>query len=252
MNIQWDARKYAQNFDFVPKYGEALLALLDPEQVHSVLDLGCGSGALTAQLAEAGYAVCGMDASEEQLRLAQQRCPGIPFFKGDATDFALETPVDAVFSNAVLHWIDRERQADTLRCVYRALRQGGQFVFEMGGAGNAAQIHDALRLAFEKRRLQYQISFYFPSIGEYAPLMEQAGFRVTYATLFDRPTPLKGDEGLVDWIRMFIKEPFSAIPTAQADEIIREAVETLRPTLYQNGVWLADYVRLRCKADKQA
>ena len=63
MNIQWDARKYAQEFDFVPKYGEAMLALLDPEQVHSVLDLGCGSGALTAQLAASGYAVCGMDAS---------------------------------------------------------------------------------------------------------------------------------------------------------------------------------------------
>ena len=160
-------------------------------------------------------------------------------------------PVDAVFSNAVLHWIDRERQADTLRCVYRALRQGGQFVFEMGGAGNAEQIHDALRQAFEKRHFPYQISFYFPSIGEYAPLLEQAGLRVTYATLFDRPTPLKGEQGMESWIRMFVKEPFAAVPTAQAEVIIREAVEALRPSLYQNGVWTADYVRLRCKAEKQ-
>ena len=53
------------------------------------------------------------------------------------------------------------------------------------------------------------------------------------------------------WIRMLVKEPFLPLPKAQAEEIIREAVEALRPSLYQNGVWTADYVRLRCKAEKQ-
>ena len=138
MNIQWDAGKYAQDFAFVPKYGEALLELLDRETVHTVLDLGCGNGALTEQLVQAGYAVCGMDADAAQLTLARQRCPNVRFFQGDATDFSLGTPVDAVFSNAVLHWIDRERQPDALRCISRALRAGGQFVFEMGGAGCGA------------------------------------------------------------------------------------------------------------------
>lgn len=250
MNIQWDAGKYAQDFAFVPKYGEALLALLDREKANTVLDLGCGGGALTEQLVQAGYAVCGMDADASQLKLARQRCPNVRFFQGDATDFSLETPVDAVFSNAVLHWIDRERQPDALRCISRALRAGGQFVFEMGGAGCGAQIHGALRRAFQKRGLSYYMPFYFPTVGEYTPLLEQADFRVTYATLFDRPTPLKGEQGMEGWIRMFVKEPFAAIPPMLADEIIREAVEALRPSLYQNGVWTADYVRLRCKAIK--
>ena len=247
MNIQWDAGKYAQDFAFVPKYGEALLELLDRETVHAVLDLGCGGGALTEQLVQAGYDVCGMDADAAQLTLARQRCPNVRFFQGDATDFTLETPVDAVFSNAVLHWIDRERQPDALRCISRALRAGGQFVFEMGGA----QIHGALRRAFQKRGLSYHMPFYFPTVGEYAPLLEQAGLRVTYATLFDRPTPLKGEQGMEGWIKMFVKEPFLPLPKAQAEEIIREAVKALRPSLYQNGVWTADYVRLRCKAEKQ-
>lgn len=250
MNIQWNAGKYAQDFAFVPKYGEALLELLDRETVHTVLDLGCGGGALTEQLVQAGYDVCGMDADASQLKLARQRCPNVRFSQGDATDFSLETPVDAVFSNAVLHWIDRERQPDALRCISRALRAGGQFVFEMGGAGCGAQIHRALRRAFEGRGFAYHMPFYFPTIGEYAPLLEQAGLRVTYATLFDRPTPLKGEQGMESWIKMFVKEPFAAIPTAQAEEIIREALEVLRPSLYQNGVWTADYVRLRCKAIK--
>lgn len=250
MNIQWDAGKYAQDFAFVPKYGEALLALLDREKANTVLDLGCGGGALTEQLVQAGYAVCGMDADASQLKLARRRCPNVRFFQGDATDFTLEAPVDAVFSNAVLHWIDRERQPDALRCISRALRAGGQFVFEMGGAGCGAQIHGALRRAFQKRGLSYHMPFYFPTVGEYTPLLEQADFRVTYATLFDRPTPLKGEQGMEGWIRMFVKVPFAAIPPMLADEIIREAVEALRPSLYQNGVWTADYVRLRCKAIK--
>lgn len=252
MNIHWDAAGYAQHFAFVPKYGEALLALLDPKTARTVLDLGCGGGALTGQLQTAGYTVCGMDADAGQLAVARQAHPDIRFFRGDATDFSLETPVDAVFSNAVLHWIDRERQPDALSCVFRALRAGGQFVFEMGGAGCGAQIHAALRRAFAKRGLAYRVPFFFPTVGEYAPLLEAAGFRVTFAALFDRPTPLAGERGMEDWIRMFVQAPFAALPAAETDEIIREAVEDLRSRLSQDGVWTADYVRLRCKAVKPA
>lgn len=250
MNIQWDAEKYAQNFSFVPKHGAKLIEMLDKETVHTVLDLGCGGGVLTQQLAEAGFSVCGMDASEAQLALAKNTYPDIAFFVGDATDFALQIPVDAVFSNAVLHWINRDKHPQLLNCVYRALQPNGQFVFECGGYGNADKIHGALRQAFTRRHLDYQISFYFPSIGEYAPLLERAGFKVVSAALFDRPTPLKGENGLEDWIRMFVKEPFQSLSAAQTDEIIAEAVENLRPTLCQNGIWIADYVRLRCKAVK--
>lgn len=252
MNIQWDADRYAQEFAFVPKYGEALLALLDSETARTVLDLGCGGGALTERLRAAGYTVCGMDSDKGQLAAARRAHPDIRFFRGDATDFSLETPVDAVFSNAVLHWIDRERQPDALACVFRALRAGGQFVFEMGGAGCGAQIHAALRQAFERRGLAYRVPFFFPTVGEYAPLLEAAGFRVTFAALFARPTPLAGEQGMADWIRMFVRAPFEALPAAEADEIIQEAVEDLRLRLYQNGVWTADYVRLRCKAVKPA
>ena len=64
---------------------------------------------------------------------AKEDQKGIRFVQGNACDFALAEPVDVVFSNAVFHWIDEGRQPDMLRCVYRALKPGGQFVFEMGG-----------------------------------------------------------------------------------------------------------------------
>lgn len=250
MNIEWESEKYANDFSFVPQYGKDLIKLLDKDGAKSVLDLGCGSGLLTKSLLSEGFSVVGIDASSEQIELAKNNYPEIKFYCKDATDFSLDTQVDAVFSNAVIHWIDKQKQPKMLSCVYNSLNSGGQFVFELGGKGNTALIHGALRKSFEKRNLNYNISFYFPSIGEYTALLEKAGFKVELAMLFDRPTSLKGDNGLADWIKMFIKEPFEQIPEKIQDAIIKEAVNELKPLLYKNNIWFADYVRLRCKAIK--
>lgn len=249
-NIEWDTQTYAKHFTYVADYGRALVDMIDGNAGMTCLDLGCGTGRLTAQLKDAGFDVVGMDDSGQQVRKAREDYPDIRFFKGDACGFALEEPRDVVFSNAVFHWIDKERQSDMLRCVYRALKSGGQFVFEMGGKGNNVLIHDSLRRAFERRGLQYRVPFYFPSIGEYASLLEEAGFLVRTALLFDRKTKLDGEDGLYGWIKMFVRKPFEGIGTAESEAIIREAVEEARPRLCEAGVWYADYVRLRCKAVK--
>lgn len=248
MNIQWDAGNYAQNFSFVHQYGAAVLELLDITPGMTVLDLGCGNGALTARLRELGACPLGMDASPEQLDQAKALYPELEFVRGDATAFALEAPVDAVFSNAVFHWIDREKQPLMLECIARALKPGGQLVFEMGGYRCGGSVHDALARAFAKRGLDYKMPFFFPTVGEYAPLLEQAGLLVTHAFLFDRFTPLKGDDGLVEWIRMFVKKPFEGMDESLKAEICREAAEQLKPVLYRDGTWYCDYVRLRCRA----
>ena len=246
MNITWDARGYTESFAFVHRYGGALLELISRD--GSALDLGCVNGALTARLAERGLRVVGMDASQEMLEVAGANHPEIAFYQGDAVDFTLAEPVDVVFSNAVLHWIDREKQPDVLKNVYRALKNGGQFVFEMGGRGNNARIHAALAEAFARRALEYRMPFYFPTIGEYAALLEKAGFKVEYALMFDRPTELSGEDGLADWIRMFVRTPFEGVEGME--EIVREAVNELCGELFHDGKWYADYVRLRMKAVK--
>ncbi|MBQ8397659.1 MAG: methyltransferase domain-containing protein [Clostridia bacterium] len=250
MNIKWDAQGYTANFSFVHQYGGDLLNLLRIEPGMTCLDLGCGNGALTAKLAEAGLRTIGLDASPELLAIAREQHPDIRFIEGDATDFRLDEPVDIIFSNAVFHWIDAARQSALLDCINAALKPGGQFVFEFGGKGNNALIHAALARAFAARRRAYVMPFYFPSVGEYAPMLERAGFRVEYTALFDRPTLLKGDDGLADWIRMFVKTPFSGVPADEADAIIREAAASLAPDLRRDGDWYADYVRIRCKASK--
>lgn len=249
MNIKWDADKYTSDFSFVHQYGNSVMELIDAGKSSTVLDLGCGNGALSKKLQGKGFIVKGIDASGELLDIARKDYPDIEFIQADATSFSLPEPVDVVFSNAVFHWIDKGQQQNMLKCVYNALKENGQFVFEFGGFGNNQLIHEALEKIFSEYKYIYKMPFYFPTISEYSTILENAGFRVKYAILFDRPTELKGENGLKDWINMFVKTPFSIIENeSERKSIIDKAVDSLRSLLYKDGKWYADYVRIRMKA----
>ncbi len=180
MNIKWDADKYTENFSFVHQYGKDVVELIDCKNGSTLIDLGCGNGALTKALQEKGFRVTGVDSSEELLEIAGRKYPDIPFIRADAADFSVDEAVDVVFSNAVFHWIDREKQSAMLGCVYKALKEEGQFVFEFGGHGNNALIHGVLGEVFSEHGYEYKMPFYFPSIGEYAALVEREGFLLLY------------------------------------------------------------------------
>lgn len=231
--MKWDPECYESAHSFVWEYGNDLLALLAPQPGERVLDLGCGTGHLTARIAATGAQVLGIDASPAMIAQARQNFPELDFQLRDAATFVSPHPFDAVFSNAALHWItDQEGVA---RAVFNALRPGGRFVFEMGAHGNIAAVSSAVRS---------NIRNYFPSIGEYASILERNGLEVTNAVIFERPTQLGGGEnGLRDWIATFRPDN-----TRNLSEVERE----LRPKLYRNGNWLVDYRRLRMVAIKPA
>ena len=250
MNIQWDGKKYADDFNFVPQYGEAVLDLITLPKGSFAVDLGCGNGALTAKLAERGYNVLGIDDSAEMLELAGRQHSDIPFRKENALTFHLDQPADIIFSNAVFHWINAEDQQTMLNNVAGNIRIGGELVAEFGGYGCAASVHTTLARKFADRGLNYAFEFYFPTIGMYAPMLEAAGLRVEYAVLFDRPTPQKSNDGLAEWIRMFNIRPFESMDPDLKEMIIREAVADLYPVLYHDGHWFIDYVRIRIRARK--
>lgn len=250
MNIEWNAENYRQNFSFVPAYGEDVMKLLTVKPNSNVVDLGCGNGTLTAKLNTLGYNVTGIDASTDMLSLARKNYPDINFVQGDAISFRLSKPADAIFSNAVMHWIDADKQQATLDNIAANLRQGGEFVFEFGGYGCAEAVHSMLEQIFREHGRQYLRMFYFPTIGMYAPMVEKSGMRVEYAVLFDRPTPQKGGRTVKDWIKMFDIKPFADISAEEAEVIMDEAEKHLRPKLYQQGIWYVDYVRIRMRARK--
>lgn len=243
----WDAGLYDGKHDFVWRYGASLVELLAPRAGERILDLGCGTGHLTAAIAGAGAVVVGLDQSPEMLQKARSAYPQLQFVQGDARDFAFTEPFDAVFSNAALHWVPEA--SAVVRRVHDALKPGGRFVAEFGGHGNVAALRSALRAAAEQLGLRpAQPPWYYPSIGEYAGLLETAGLEVRSATLFDRPTPLAGDSGLRDWVAMFRRAGLDSVPVERQEEFLRAVEEAARPTLFRDGGWFADYRRLRVVA----
>lgn len=239
---QWDPERYESGFAFVWNYGASLVELLAPKAGETILDLGCGTGQLTRKIAESGAAVIGLDSAPAMVAQARINYPAIRFILADAADFTLAEPVDAVFSNAALHWIPKA--AEAAGCIRRALKPGGRFVAEFGGRGNVAAIVAAI-LAEVPDAVS---PWYLPGVAEYAAVLEAAGFRVAEAHHFDRPTALEGERGMHDWLAMFGGPMLAGVDAAERGRVTDRIVERLRPLLYRDGIWYADYVRLRVRA----
>lgn len=248
---QWNPADYARNGRFVADLAAPLLLWLDARPGERVLDLGCGDGALSEQIAATGAVVQGFDASAELAAAARAR--GVPVDLGDAQDgLPYVGQFDAVFSNAALHWMRRDADA-VLRAVYQALRPGGRFIAEMGGAGNIAALRGALYDALAARGVNPARvdPWYFPSVNEYRQRLVAAGFEVVQIESYPRPTPLPGD--VAGWLRTFAQAFLSALPGAAHAAVLEEMREALRPHLCDaRGTWTADYVRLRFIAHKPA
>ena len=241
---QWNVELYEKKHSYVWEYGTSLIEILDPKPEEYILDLGCGTGQLTAQIAATGAKVLGLDAAQDAIAQCRQNYPQIEFVLGNGADFDYDN-FDAVFSNAALHWIHPPIAA--AKCIYQALKPGGRFIAEFGGKGNIGQIVTAINSALDQPDYN---PWYFPSIGEYATLLEQQGFDVSYASLFSRPTKLEGDKGLANWLKMFAKDRLEKLDSASKTSIINQIESQLRPVLYRDGIWWADYKRIRIVATK--
>lgn len=250
--MKWDAQLYDHQHGFVSKYGEDLIGLLKPAPGEAILDIGCGTGDLANLIAASGAEVTGLDHSAEMVAAAREKYPGTRFDIGSASDFNFDMPFDAVFSNATLHWVLAYKGA--VKCIYNALKPNGRFVAEFGGRGNVSNIIRALQTALRKRGYTVAadtLVWYFPSLSEYCFLLEQNGFRVVYATHFDRETLLQTADGIRNWIQMFGKSFLEGIDSDEVDAILSDVEENIRLANYKNGNWYADYVRLRLVAIKE-
>jgi trans-aconitate methyltransferase len=245
----WDAELYEARHSFVWHFGESMVELLDPKPGERILDLGCGPGQLTQKIAEHGASVLGLDSSLDMVGQGRQNYPNLHFVLQDATAMEFEDEFDAIFSNAALHWmLDAEAVA---RRMYRALRTGGRLVAEFGGRGCVQTIDRAVMNTVARYAgCVPDPKRFFPGIGEYASLLEEQGFETRFAHLFDRPTPLEGERGMENWIRQFSWFYFETLPAPEREKALQEAVEQLRPVLYQDGKWSADYRRIRIIAVK--
>jgi trans-aconitate 2-methyltransferase len=238
------------NHAFVEQYGEELLKLLKPKAGEQILDLGCGTGQLTAIIAKSGALVQGIDSCELTIRGARDKYPRINFSVADARSFKVEEPLDAVFSHAVLHLI--KKLDAVINCVEQALNPGGRFVAEFNWEGHVGAIvcaHLSVVLSeISGQEPEALNPWYCPSIGEYTGLLEKQGFDVRYALLFARPAPLSGREGLKTWIEDFVDK---FLP-GWSDQVGSPEVINSVEKRYHDGNGIAEHRIIRVVAVKNS
>lgn len=251
---KWDARLYSGKHAFVWEMAKDLVPMLAPKPGERILDIGCGTGQLTAEIAASGAEVVGVDRSAEMIADARAKFPNVRFEVMDARELAFREEFDGVFSNATLHWVKEPEKA--IAGIARGLKSGGRFVAEFGGRGNVEGILAAFRRACAGLGFKFSDEmnpWYFPSVAEYAGLLEEHGLEVRQATLFDRPTPLEdGERGLLTWLEMFGGAVLSKVRQEMRAELLERVEREAKGELFHDGRWVLDYRRLRVAAVKAA
>ena len=248
-STDWDPKLYDSAASFVTSYGGAIVDLLDPRPGERILDVGCGTGHLTHEIRQRAAKVVGIDSSPRMIQEARATYPEIEFVQADASAFTFKEPFDAIFSNAALHWVEDAEGA--VGCMSAVLRPGGRFVIEMGGRGNIRLLIEALFKALRTFGCENpRHRWFFPSIGEYASMLERHRLEPVSMQLFDRPTKLEGENPIVDWFTIFGEAIQADVDEDCFSQAVRMAQEDLKPALKRADGWYADYRRLRVVANR--
>jgi SAM-dependent methyltransferase len=246
----WDPILYDQKHSAIFEEGKSLIPLLEPQLGESILDIGCGTGHLTKEIAGAGAYVIGIDSSASMIETARIAYPELEFLVADARNCSFPTPFDAVFSNAALHWILEAEEI--VRNIATALKPGGRFVAQFAGKGHVAIIRSAFQQSLLELGQMAKIpERYYPSMGEYTSLLERYGLTVRFAWFFESPTKLEdGEEGLENWLQMFYGSTLQHLASEVKSQVLKRTEVKARDSLFEEDHWIADCTWLRIVARK--
>lgn len=245
--MEWNSTLYDKKHDFVAEYGKGLLEFVPKNDGQTILDLGCGTGMLTVQLAGLCNKIVGVDSSQSMIEKAKEQFSNIEFMVCDALTLPFENEFDVVFSNAVFHWISDH---DTLlKNIYKVLKPKGLLVCEFGASGNIAAIEDAFTKACNDLGYEYESKFNFPTAEDFGKLLGSNDLVIDRIYDYDRPTVLKdGEQGLVNWMKQFYVSELAVMPDNVQATVCKKVEELTRGTLWNGEEWVADYRRLRVVA----
>jgi len=209
--IKWNAADYAANSTVQQTWARELIARLNLRGDEHILDVGCGDGKVTAELARAvprGLAV-GVDASGEMIAFAKKSFPrsetsNLQFQIADAREMSFKTKFDLVFSNAALHWVDDHEAI--LRGAASVLKPGGRLVVSFGGKGNAHDVFLALRPEMRLKRWReffrrMPMPYFFYAPADYKKWLPKFGFQINRLSLSPKDATYAGAEGFATWLR---------------------------------------------------
>jgi trans-aconitate methyltransferase len=258
---KWDAEDYRDSSSQQKKWGRELLAKLNLNGDERVLDIGCGDGKLTAEIAERlprGSAM-GIDNSEEMIHLASETYPPHAFPRlswrvVDARSLVFDGEFDVIFSNAVLHWVKDHQPV--LSGIRRSLKPGGRILIQMGGRGNASDIVAVLAEMFGREEwsryfTDFTLPYGFYGPGEYEEWLKEAGLTPTRVELVPKDMAHEGREGLAGWIRTtwlpFTQKIPEELREQFIDELVGRYVERHPPD--ESGLVHVNAVRLEVEAE---
>jgi len=234
-DTEWNAADYAANSAVQQIWARELIAQLQLRGDEHVLDVGCGDGKVTAEIARAvpRGSVTGADASAPMIEFARQtyprgKVPNLEFQVMDARQVRFAQKFDIVFSNAALHWVDDHRAF--LRGAASVLRPGGHLVVSCGGKGNAHDVFVALRSEMRLkrwrgffRRLEKPYFFYSPD--SYEKWLPRFGFKSCGVRLSPKDTVYDGRAGFAAWLRTTWLPYTQRVPENLREEFIAAVTE---------------------------
>lgn len=230
---QWNPADYARHSQGQERWAKELFALLALKPAESVLDIGCGDGRHTADLARlvAQGRVVGVDRSLDMVCFAKENFsaeeyPNLTFMPADASDLPFVAEFDAIFSNAVLHWVLDHRPV--LEGIARSLRSCGRCVLQMGGRENGNEVVAALEacLADPKWQAEWrdpESHYGFHGVDEYRGWIHDAGLTADSVELIDKDMVHESREAFTGWLRT-AWQPYTTRVAAKHREEFMEAV----------------------------
>jgi len=232
----WNAQDYAQHSSAQLAWAKELIGKLCLSGNETILDIGSGDGKVTALLAQAapGGHTYGIDRSFDMVQLARNQFPqneyaNLTFAQMDAAHLCFSQGFDIAFSNATLHWV--KDHLAVLECTTRALRQGGRFLFQMGGRGNAAEVVAAFDQVIKNRQWSgcfknFTFPYTFLGPDDYYALLERAGLLAQYVELIPKDMQYPRKTDLTGWVRTTWLPYIERVPDRLHHVFLEEVIDT--------------------------
>ena len=258
----WNAEDYAKNSSAQQEWARELITKLKLKGHESVLDIGCGDGKTTAEIAGhlSDGRIIGIDNSKDMVNLSnssfpKEKYPNLSFMCLDARDLIFEERFHVIFSNAVLHWVKDHNPV--LAGIRKGLKKNGRILLQMGGKGNAEAIVSTLETILSENKWHgYFPGFHFPyrfhDKDEYKKLLDENGLTPLRVELIPKLMSYDNKKGLAGWLRTTWLPYTERVPDSLREDFVNWIVDKYveRHPLDKEGKVHVNMVRLEVEATK--
>ncbi len=259
MSFEFDGEKYKKASSHQKEWANKILDELTFKGNEIILDLGCGDGVITNQLAEMVPAgkVVGIDASEGMIKTAlkDKKQSNVHFEQKDINEISYEEEFDFVFSNATLHWV--KDHVKLLSNIFRALKKNGALRFNFAGDGNCSHFFTVIKQAMAENEYSqyfkdYSWPWFMPTIEAYQKLAKEAEFSEIIIWGENADRYFENSEIMVKWVDQPSIVPFlKHIPEPEKENFRNYVVEQMtKETKQENGTCFETFRRVNAKAVK--